>query len=160
MHERDLLAVDVAVLLARYGEKRVVSELARLRSVQSEDLEVLLKEAATLKARSALPRKRPDTDALVRTLRGKHPERSKELDTLYTRYQSGTFLPELKDVKRFLGRFGDVRRLKSRVDSTAAVFHRLCEIPITELRELMMLPDQRGYSSLGAISSEILKQAK
>lgn len=160
MNQRDLLPYDLALLIARHGERRVIAELAKTLLMPSTQLEDMLAKTESLVSKASQKKKGKDSVGVLEEICAKHPERAKRLRTLHARYQSKSFLPELKDVKRFLERSGDVGSLKSRLDATSKVLHRLAEVPLDVLDELASMPEQSGYSSLGAISDEILRRSR
>ena len=136
----------------------MIVELAKTLHTPLTQLEDMLAKTESLVPKTKPKKKVKDSTAVLDEICVKHPERAKRLRTLHARYQSKSFLPELKDVKRFLERHGDVGSLKSRLDATPKVLHRLAEVPLDVLDELASTPEQRGYSSLGAISDEILRR--
>lgn len=77
---------------------------------------------------------------------------------LCARFDNRTFLPELKDVKRFFDRHGRPATVwKSRALAQASLFRVLADASMSELKTLLAEePVGSNVSSLGLISDEIL----
>ena len=154
------LDYEIALLLAKYGGKRVVTALARGLELPEERLQAKLTEVNKLKPHAS-GRKRVDSSAVLDTIAAEHPEKISDLRLLLTRYENKTFLPELKDVRRFFARYSHpLRGIKSRTDSVPQLFSLLATLDVSELKKLTESIPEKEYSSLGIISEEIMRRAK
>lgn len=154
------LDYEVALLLAKYGKDAVFNALARRIQLSHEELELLLKEIPVKKTPARSGRSGSVGD-LIDQLTRDHPTKAHLLRTLHGRFQNRTFLPELRDVKRFFEQhsrnFGST---KSRVESLPRLLKLLAELDLSELDAICQVETESGYSSLGLISDEILRQPK
>jgi len=152
------LDYEVALLLAKYGKPAVVESLARTLQLDEAEIHTALNELP--RSKSAVKQKATSTqhgvlDELVRD----NPEKAKHIRTLHDRFHNRTFLPELRDVKRFFYEhshpFGSA---KSRADSLPRLLQLLAELDVAELETLSAVDVSNGYSSLGIISDAILRK--
>jgi hypothetical protein len=154
------LAYEVALLLAKYGKNAVLNELATKMQLTHAELESLLMEIPIKKGLARSKKASAAVDSIDEIIR-QHPAKAHFLRTLQARFQNRTFLPELRDVRRFLERHStDLGSTKSRTESFPLLFKLLAELDLTELDELCEAEPQSTYSSLGIISDEILRQHK
>jgi len=76
------------------------------------------------------------SDAVANGVR-ERPDAAEFLQLLATRFENRTFLPQLKDVQRFLDRSGaPYKNLRSRSAAGHRVITALCRLSIDELRQL------------------------
>ena len=107
----------------------------------------------------ARSKKRSSLSDLVTRLAQQHPSKADALRTLYARLENRTFLPELKDVRRFFDRRGHpLGNTKSRSESLPRVLKLLTELDVAELEGLCQSQPESTRSSLGLISEEILRR--
>jgi hypothetical protein len=158
MISSNYLEYEVALLLAKYGKNAVLHALATKMQLSQEQLELVLKEMPSKKPGSRRPT--PPLESIDQIIQ-EHPEKASFLRALQRRFQSRTFLPELRDVRRFFERHSrNVATLKSRADSSPRLFQLLAELDLPELEALCLAEQEGGYSSLGVIADEILRQHK
>jgi len=154
------LEYEVAVLLAQYGKNAVLNALATKMQLSQEELELFLKEIPSKKV-SARSRKTSATIDSIDEIIQEHPAKTEQLRKLHGRFQNRTFLPELRDVRRFFERHSrDLGATKSRTESFPRLFKLLAELDLPELDGLCQAEPQSAYSSLGLISDEILREHK
>jgi hypothetical protein len=157
---QNLIDYEIVLLLAKYGEKEVLSAFARNLGLSSNEIESRMQGLKQLKRKTAT-RKRADPSRIIESLVVQHPEKADHLKTLFSRFQSKTFLPELKDVRRFFDRHStDLAHPKSRVDAVPSLFKLLASLDLPELTSLCQKPEPTEYSSLGLISQEIMRRGK
>ncbi len=157
MAPEQLLDYEIALLLAKHGEKRVITSLARRLGALPDELERKLNELNEVKPRTS-SRKPVDVSRAVQSIVAEYPEKASSLRTLFTRFQNKTFLPELKDVRRFFDRHSHaLGRVKSRTEIGPRLFRLLAGLDSKELATLCEADQQREYSSLGIISDEIMR---
>jgi hypothetical protein len=152
------LDYEIVLLLAKYGEKRVVSGLAGKLGLSPEELQAKLSELNKVKPRTS-SRKPVGTSRILESIVAENPEKAPNLGVLLTRFQNKTFLPELKDVRRFFDRNSHpLRRVKSRVAAAPQLFKLLAALDPSALATLCEGDQQKEYSSLGIISDEIMRR--
>src|SRR5262245_17264202 len=95
------LEYEVALLLAKYGKAAVLNALAAKIQLSQDELESLLKEIPSRKPRGQSSKSPPASAAIDEIIR-QHPSKARLLRTLHDRFQKRSFLPELRDVRRFL----------------------------------------------------------
>ena|SRR6476620_5832462 len=95
------LEYEVALLLAKYGKTAVLNALAAKMQFSHEELEALLKEIPSRKPRERAS-KLPSASAAVDEIIRQHPSKAPLLRKLHDRFQNRSFLPEFRDVRRFL----------------------------------------------------------
>jgi hypothetical protein len=131
----DLLTVDVRLLVLRYGRAKVLQVLARLGDQTLEDLERQLNGIA----QRIKPKRDPvSVMDLVAVQAQAHPDIAEHIRTLAIAFENRTFLPQLRDVQRFLDRIGATHgRLKSRAAAAPAVIRALAKLSPTDLAVLV-----------------------
>jgi hypothetical protein len=158
MTSKDFLQLHLSLLLAQYGENAVLEELSPLLGTSLADLHSRLDDVqkvghARLKKRVA-PSK---VGASVEALFAEHPDKADILRQIQSRFVARTFLPELRDVRRFLDRHGQPSSsLKKRDDGFMRVARQLIHLRKDELEAILAEPMASGYSALGVISDHIL----
>lgn len=160
MESEQFLDYEIALLLAKYGEKRLLTALAGKLGLSPEELHCKLNGLKEVKPRVSA-RKRVDASRIVETIAAEQPEKASVLRLLFSRFQNKTFLPELKDVKRFFDRHGHaLGSVKSRAEVAPRLFKLLGTLATSELKTLCEGGERKEYSSLGLISDEIMRRDK
>jgi hypothetical protein len=155
-----LLDYEIALLLAKHGEKRVVTALGRRLGLSSEELQRRLSELNKVRPRTSTP-KPVDASRIIGTIAAEKPEKVPSLKLLLARFQNKTFLPELKDVRRFFDRHSHaLGTVKSRAEAAPRLFKLLGTLDASELGSLCEGDQEKEYSSLGIISDEIMRRDK
>ena len=158
MSSQKFLDYEVALLLAKYGKNPLLGALAKQLELTLEQLEAFLQSPPARKS-AARSKKRSSLSDLVTRLAQQHPRKADALRTLCARLENRTFLPELKDVRRFFDRHGHPPgNTKSRSESLPRVLKLLTELDVTELESLCQIQPENTRSSLGLISDEILRR--
>ncbi|NQT94199.1 MAG: hypothetical protein HQ559_15665 [Lentisphaerae bacterium] len=129
-----IVELELRVLILKYGRQRVLRALARLDEQPLEEIEKRLRE---LEAKPKKKRtKRSVMDVLDAVCR-EHPEIAEPLRALGVRFENRTFLPQLRDVQRFLDRSTVTHgKLKSRNASAPVLFRALAGLSRDELIRL------------------------
>lgn len=152
----DLLQIEVELLLLKYGEASAVKAIALSLNSSEEDI---LKKIEALRAKkdktpkTARPKKAP-LDVAKEIVAGDTNEDL--LTNLAILYQNKQFLAELKDVKRFLGRFNISKEVKSRNEGTRLVFEALCRTTREELSDFISDSNSGGESSFAKLADHII----
>ena len=161
MTHRDLLDADIALLLLRHGKSSVIGTLAKHLQLSEVELEEML--STTLKRRRVQPPSKALSSpqfSIDRLIKGRE-YKEKFLRQLHAKFENRTFLPELKDVKLFLGRNKkSSASVKSRASAKSKIFMLLAELDLDSLEKLASeeAAEKSEFSSLGIISDEILRR--
>lgn len=153
-----LLVYEVSLLLMRHGRSAIVRELAQQLGRSEEDL---WRELDRLRENSAMVResKRNVAEFSVQKVVEGRPEIAGDIKALEARFNNRTFLPELRDVKRFLEQQGAKGLVvKSRSVAKKRVFETLARMDIDRLKMLTQDAPSSSDSSLGLISDQILRR--
>src|SRR5262245_4687940 len=130
----ELLDIDVRLLVLRYGRQKVLAALARL--VEQTPMELEQQLQALGHKISAARRKAPNP-SLVEVAASEcreHAEIMEPLRTLAVAFENRSFLPNLRDVERFLHRAGaSPQKFKSRALAGPVVIRALSKLPKEEL---------------------------
>jgi hypothetical protein len=132
---KELLEIDVRLLLVRYGRTKVLQVLARLTEQTIEDLE---RHLQTIQHKPKPKRAPPSIMDLVEATAQERPEIAEPLRALAVGFENRTFLPQLRDVQRFLDGTGASHgKLKSRAAATPIVIRTLAKLPPDSLAQLL-----------------------
>ncbi len=135
--ETRLIDVEVRLLIVKYGYRRILEALSKAQGISVTNIEAALTNLEKAKPTKKRKTTKPLTEIVERFI-SRVPENANLLRELANRFENRTFLPQMKDVRRFLGPFGvDSKSLKSRNDSAKKVFEKLSELPSVELEELV-----------------------
>lgn len=157
MTNEEFIDYAIALLLAKFGRNAVVKSLATKLELSLSELDLVIKGADKAKSPRKLKTRAPQRDRL-KSLIAKNPEKGKELQILSDRFQNRTFLPQLRDVRRFFAEHGEaIEKIKSRSACLPKLMKLLADTEKPILEELCRLPESTEYSSLGVISDEILR---
>ena len=152
----ELLQLEVEMLLLKYGETSVLKALATATTSTEHGLQEKIDALKLKKAKSAKPkfsRKQP-LDIAKEVITGSANE--DRLMRLAILYQNRQFLPQLKDVRRFLGRFNVTKNIKSRSDATRLVFESLDRCTGEELKEFASDSGAVSKSSYDMLADQIM----
>ncbi|MBX8555889.1 hypothetical protein K5D43_15490 [Pseudomonas cichorii] len=158
MTPKDFIEYDISVLLLRYGKSAVLRALSHKINMSHEGLISELERARVAQEVSFLKKKRVEAKFNLDAVLAGHEGKDLFLRKLLERFENRTFLPELKDVKRFFERYGGSSvQLKSRASSQLKLFRLLASLKVEDLEKILTDPPVRSkFSSLGLISDEIL----
>jgi hypothetical protein len=133
----DLLDIDVRLLLVRYGRNKVLQAFARLGEQTVEDLE---RQLQSIQQKSTKPKRvPPSVKELAEAAAQEHPEIAEPLRALAVKFENRTFLPQLRDVQRFLDRTGVSHgKLKSRAAAAPTVIRTLAKLPPDSFAQLLV----------------------
>ena len=133
-----LLDIDIQVMLLRYGRQNVLSALARLTDKTLDQLE---HELHALDQKPTQTREKRPQASLVEIVSSEYGDRSDIIEllrSLAVAFENRSFLPNLRDVERFLDRGGaSSQRHKSRATAGPVVFRMLSKLPKEELASLL-----------------------
>jgi len=148
------LELEIRLLILRYSRKRVLQTVARLSDQTLEDLEHEIENVET-KRRAKKPK--PTVLEIAASACKEKPEIAEPLRNLAVAFQNRIFLPQLRDVQRFLDRLGFVHgKLKSRVDSATHLFRSLAGLSREELLKLIEGMNSPGDSDFAMLARAIM----
>jgi hypothetical protein len=151
-----LLEIDVRLLLLRYGQKKVLSALSRAVEMTPEQLEQQLQALSREPGEGRKQHKQSLVEVAASEARDR-VEIIEPLRSLAIAFENRTFLPNLRDVHRFLDRFGaPPQKLKSRVVAGPVVIHALSKLPRDELANLASRSAPGGESDYALLSRAIM----
>lgn len=154
-----LLDLELRLLIARYGKTRVAEALSGIGSTGTDlsaikaGIEDYENGAKRIKAQR---RTEKSIEEMVREINPGDSDIAHLLEKLARAYENKEFLPELREVKRFLeDRDISASKIRSRRDALSTVLKVLAPCSIDELRKLDEA--KRGSrSDLGIITDQIL----
>ena len=154
---KDLLGLELRLLIARHGKARINEALSSMEDVglATLDADVKAYEGKTRRSR-ARSRSRKSIDDLIQDANPENPDAERYIRKLAHAYEDRQFLPEFREVKRFLeSRRKSAVKFRSRADALPAVIQVLAQ---TELDELATLDERRRSrgGDLGIIANQIL----
>jgi hypothetical protein len=154
MNER-FLELELRLLILGYGRQKVLLALASLGEQTPQELEQQLR-AAEEKRKAQRPKR--SILELVTSESSEHPEIAEPLRLLGVAFQNRTFLPQLRDVQRFLDRIGLKHgKLKSREAAAPVLFRLLGKLTRDELLPLVSNGHDPGESDYARLAREIMK---
>ena len=136
MSSSKFLDYEVALLLAKYGKTALLQSLAKKLQLTPDQLEVILQTPLNDKSASRSA-KGLSTVNFIEQLAQEYPNKAQLLRTLQGRMENRTFLPELRDVKRFFEQHNrPLGSSKSRAETLPKVLRLLAELDVAELEDL------------------------
>jgi hypothetical protein len=158
MSSSKFLDYEVALLLAKYGKTALLAALAKHLQLTADELDLILKTPLSNKA-EVRPKNMRASFELIEQLAKDYPNKAQQLRTLHGRFVNRTFLPELRDVKRFFEQHEHpIGGSRSRAETLPRVLRLLAELEPSELEALCQTQSENTYSSLGVLSEEILRR--
>lgn len=153
---RTLLGLELRLLVARHGKAEIAKVLSTIGDVDLAVVDDSLKDYERRRVKKEVRRtRRKSIEEMVRD--ANPPPKAKGLvEKLARAYDERDFLPELRDVRRFLeSRRVSVSTLRSRSGALPTVLRVLVQHDLEELAALDM-GRAAGGSDLGVITDQIL----
>lgn len=150
MVTQNILELEVRLLILKYGYKRVIEALARVRNENPEKIEELINEIEQKKLKKTKPNK-ISVEEISYKVASEHPDKAPQIQQLAIKFDNKIFLPQLKDVRRFLEKQGTLPKpIKTRQAGAKQVFDVLGRLSVNELDELIgsATNDQSDFSIL------------
>jgi hypothetical protein len=155
----ELLKLELRLILLRHGRRKVIQALAALGDQSPEQIEADL-AAAERNKKSAKPRYVPSATELAADIARERPESTEAMRTLAVGYDNRTFLPQLRDVQRFLERAGVQRKkLRSRREAAEEVFAVLSKLRADELQRMAVSSEPAKDSDYALLAREIMRKS-
>jgi hypothetical protein len=155
--KEELLDIDVRLLVLRYGRQKVLAALSRLVEQTPTELEQQLQ---TLGYKTSADRKKAPNPSLVEVAASECREDSEIMEPLRIlalAFENRSFLPNLRDVQRFLDRAGaSPKKFKSRAIAGPVVIRALSKLPKDELTGLASRDASGGESDYSLLSRAIM----
>jgi len=150
-----LLEIEVRLLVLRHGRPKVLQALARLSEQTIEDLENQLRAA---EQKSKAKRSKPSITDFLASECQEHPEIAESLRALAVGFENRTFLPQLRDVQRFLDRIGvSSGKLKSRASAAPLLIRLLAKLPPEDLARMVASDRSVSESDYSLLARAIMK---
>ena len=160
MTSDDFLEYEIALILAKYGERKVLSAMAKKLGLSPEEIEGKLRKLNEIPPKK-LRRNLSEPRSTIEALLARYPSKSEYLKILFARFQNKTFLPEFRQIKQFLERrTAETGQIKSRTEAMPRLFNLLGSLEESELATLCQDSEKGEQSSLGIISDEIMGRRK
>lgn len=151
----DFLKLEVGLLLAKYGRKRVLKSIAAAEALTVDAIENEIAQSRTQSTQRSNPL-RACRDEVVDRARRKHPEMADIIGRLAVRYESRTFLPNLRDVEHFVNRLGvNHPKLKSRASALPIVLDAISTLSKDDAE--VLLSSSPAESSYSLLAREIMQ---
>ena len=155
--DRTFLDLNLRLLIAQHGKTQVSEALSAIEDV---DLAATRAEIKTCenKAKRDKVRRRPgkSIEEIIRNAKPDNPETEGVIKKLAHAYENKEFLPELRDVRRFLeSRSISPAKFRSRASALSAVVDVLARCKLDELDRLARRSRAQG-GDLGIIADQIL----
>ena len=149
------LDLDVRLLVVRHGKRRVLEAIASMSNQSIEGLEDEIRQLEERKKRSGRG-VRTATELVDAACQGRlevHPA----VSTLVGRYENRTFLPQLRQVERFLDQAGVKHgKLKSRSAALPKVVQALASLSPAQLEQFTEEGMISGVSEFSLLANEIM----
>ena len=155
--DRIFLDLNLRLLIAQHGKARVSDALS---AIEDDNLAVIRSEIETCgrKVKRSKVRRRPgkSIEEMIRDAKPDDPEVEGFIQKLAHAYDRKEFLPELRDVRRFLeSRSSSPAKFRSRMDALPTVVEVLAQCGPDELDRLDRGRRNQG-GDLGIITDQIL----
>lgn len=150
----ELLQLELRFLICRHGKQRILAVLARLGDQTVDELEGQIRE---LEGKKKVKAPRPSIIDRAISEGKQHPELAESLRALAVRFQNRTFLPNLRDVQRFLDQTGlSKEKLKSREAAVPLLMRALTNLTPDGLQQLLAQSTVRGESDYSLLARAIM----
>jgi hypothetical protein len=155
--DNNLLNLELRVLLLRYGRSRVIEALAQLGEQSLDEVQAEI-TAAEQKPRGKKRAAIQSATEIAAELAREKPEISDALQALAAGYDNRTFLPQLRDVQRFLQRTGtSASHVRSRRDAARPLVIALSRLGADELNRIVPSSSSRD-NDYALLAREIIGQ--
>ncbi len=156
MTDKELLTIEVRVLLMKCGYKKLIQALSEVKNDSIEKIEEDLRKLELLKRNKSKPHTR-SIDDIVSKIINDNPEKADQLHRLAARYENKTFLSQLRDARQFLERNSVNPQVpKSRSSAVSQVFRTLASLDISQLEEYLVTSGTGTDNALSILSDQIM----
>lgn len=152
-----MLELELRLLLLRYGRRLVLETLASLGTQTIEDFEREISAIEDRRDRRA-HKTAPSARTLIMEAFRDRPEVIIAVETLVANYEKRTFLPQMRDVQRFLNRYGEGSgRLRSRRTALTQLIEALAKMTPAQIADLSKTSEGSNDSDYALLAREIMK---
>ncbi|MDE0405433.1 MAG: hypothetical protein OXI53_08995 [Nitrospira sp.] len=154
---KTLLDLELRLLIAQHGKPRVSKALSAIGEVDLSEIGVEIKTyEEKAKRKDTQRRSRKSIEEMVQDANPDSFDAKHLIEQLARRYEKKEFLPELREVKRFLeSRRVPIAKFRSRAEALPMVLSLLAQFTLDDLQALDEKGRYRG-SDLGIITDQIL----
>ncbi len=155
-----ILEIEIKILLLKHGYKSIITALSKIKdtSIESVISDIEKQEERNLLNKNKKAIKTDYIDLVYSKIQAH--ENKEYLLSLLTQFQNKTFLPELKDVRKFIEQSGgNPVKAKSRMDSVKILFETLMKMNGAKIIEINN--QQKNYKSnvFSELSNEIIEKS-
>jgi hypothetical protein len=159
VNQYKILQLEIRLIIARYGKRRVLEEIAVIEDV---DMVAIERDIEQIEARvkKKKQRKKKSISELIEDA-GLNDDVRVIVEKLAYRYDAKEFLPQLRDVKRFL-ETSDIPagKIRSRLGALPKVIVVLARKSTAELEKLVVELQTSERGDLGIITDHILGRGR
>jgi len=148
-----LVQLEVRILLLKHSRQKVLRALGQLGDQTPDQIEQQI-QAMEQKRRSR--RTKPTVVELAAKEAKGREEIEEPLRTLAVAFENKTFMPQLRDIQRFLDQAAPTGKLRSRKAAAPALFRALANLPKEELDQLATTDDAPGESDYQLLAQAIM----
>jgi hypothetical protein len=149
------LNMEIRLLLLRYGRRRILEALATVSEQPVEAVEAEIRRLEETKRVKS--RKDKSSSELIEAASEDRPEIKSILSTLVTSYENRVFLPQLREVERFLNHAGVKHgKLKSRNAALPKVVQALTGFSVPDLQQLLKRSEAPEQSPYALLANELM----
>lgn len=152
-----MIHLELRLLILKHGRQNVLRALAQLGDQTFEQIEQQL-QAIEQKKRTRRPK--PTAIDLAAAASKEREAITEPLHALAVAFENKTFLPQLRDVQRFLDRVEPPGKLKSRNAAASILFRTLARLPKEELLRLAASDEHQGDSEYSILARAIMGKSK
>lgn len=154
---KTLLDLELRLLIAQHGKTRVSKALSAIGEVDLTEINVEIKAYEDkAKRKNTQRRSRKSIEEMVQDANPDSFHAKHLIEQLARRFENKEFLPEFREVKRFLeSRRVPVAKFRSRAEALPTVIRLLAQSTIDDLQALDEKKQSLG-SDLGIITDQIL----
>jgi hypothetical protein len=150
-----ILELQVELLVLQHGRRSVVEAIAGTGGRPAEEIE---RDIASIQRRKVVKRRKEvnSEETLLREFRGR-PDLLPLIRRLLQSYENRIFLPNLRDVQRFVERSGGLKsRLKSRQLAIVPLIRTLAGLTDTEIERIVHDLSAAGSNDYELLAREIM----
>jgi len=151
----ELLKIEIDLLVLKYGEAATLRAFAGATGSTEDAVRRKLAILKEKKIKSKVTRTKKRPIDIARDV-AENSVNEEQLMRLAVSYQNRQFLPQLKDVKKFLGRFHVEKNIKSRDNAARIVFETLNRCSPEELNDFLSDSSMSDQSSFSRLAGHIM----
>jgi hypothetical protein len=155
MTTKELVELDTAVLIAKYGLTAVIEAISSAKGISLDQLRERIARVESSRTRRH-PKAVKTPDVVIEDLHAAEPRKT-QLKAIASLYQSRRIFPNLRDVTIFLRRHGvERRRLKSRNEAFRALATVLSSVDEREIKKIMDEADRPDSDDFAMLANRLM----